>query len=298
MVKNILVTGAKGQLGCELNELYAQYPGFNFISTDIDSLDLTKKEDVRRCLDGNRVDYVINCAAYTAVDKAEDDVELCYQINRDAVRNLAEAAAGKAKIIHISTDYVFDGTAGVPYKETVATRPQSVYGKSKEEGERVLMMLAPGSSIIIRTAWLYSPFGNNFVKTMIRLGKERESLNVVNDQAGSPTCAADLAKAILDIIAFCEETQSFAPGIYHYSNEGTTTWFDFTKEIFRLAGIKNCRVNPVPASEYPTKATRPMYSVLDKTKIKKTFALSIPEWDDSLKKCLFNQKIYLNNDKF
>jgi dTDP-4-dehydrorhamnose reductase len=285
MTKNILITGAKGQLGNELQLLFVQYQSFNFFATDVDTLDLCNKKEIEDFTGQNGIHYIVNCAAYTAVDKAEDEAELCYKINRDAVRNLAEAARGKAKIIHVSTDYVFDGTASIPYRESDKTHPQSVYGKSKEAGERVLLELNP-ESIIIRTAWLYSSFGNNFVKTMIRLGKERDFLNVVNDQTGTPTYAADLAKAILDIIVFSENTQTFASGIYHYSNEGITTWFDFTKKIFQLSGIENCRPNPIPTSGYPTKATRPMYSVLDKTKIKKTFAITIPEWEDSLKKCL------------
>jgi dTDP-4-dehydrorhamnose reductase len=286
MTKNILITGANGQLGNELQVLFPQYRSFNFFATDVDTLNLCNKKEIEDFIEQNRIRYVVNCAAYTAVDKAEDEIELCYKINRDAVRNLAEAVRGKAKIIHISTDYVFDGTATTPYRETEKTNPQSVYGKSKEEGETVLLKHAP-ESIIIRTAWLYSSFGNNFVKTMMRLGKERNSLNVVSDQTGTPTYAADLAKAILDIIAFSEDTQTFVSGIYHYSNEGMTTWFDFTKKIFQLSGITTCRLNPIPTSGYPTKASRPMYSVLDKTKIKKTFAVAVPEWEQSLKKYFF-----------
>jgi dTDP-4-dehydrorhamnose reductase len=228
---------------------------------------------------------VILCAAYTAVDKAEDEPELCYRINRDAVRNLAEVAGRESRIIHISTDYVFDGTGKFPWKESDRTHPQSVYGRSKLEGEQALLENAP-QSIIIRTAWLYSSFGNNFVKTMIRLGKERETINVVNDQFGTPTYAADLAKAILDIVAFSEKNNQFPAGIYHYSNEGICTWYDFCIKIFMLAGIETCKVNPVPTSGYPTKAKRPVYSVLDKTKIKEVFGIAIPQWEDSLKKCI------------
>jgi dTDP-4-dehydrorhamnose reductase len=285
MSKNILVTGANGQLGNELQVLFPHYQSFNFFATDVDTLNLCNKKETENFIRQNEIRYVVNCAAYTAVDKAEDEVELCYKINRDAVRNLAEAARGKAKIIHISTDYVFDGKATAPYKETDATQPQSVYGKSKEEGEIALLEQAP-ESIIIRTAWLYSSFGSNFVKTMIRLGKERASLNVVNDQTGTPTYAADLSKAILDIIVFSENVQTFASGIYHYSNEGITTWFDFTEKIFQLSGIKSCQLNPIPTSGYPTKAARPEYSVLDKTKIKETFHVAVPEWEESLEKML------------
>ncbi|GHT02694.1 NAD(P)-dependent oxidoreductase [Bacteroidia bacterium] len=282
---NILITGAKGQLGSELQEIQAKYPEFNFIPTDVDELDLTKKEAVATFIDTHKINYIINCAAYTAVDKAEDDVELCYKINRDAVNNLAEAANGKAKIIHISTDYVFDGKTTAPYKTTDATHPQSVYGKSKLAGEDVLLAACP-ESIIIRTAWLYSIYGNNFVKTMLRLGKERTKLNVVYDQKGTPTYAADLAQAILSVIVHSEKTQIFPAGIYHYSNEGVTTWFDFTEKIFQLAGITTCTVHPVTTGQYPTKAARPQYSVLDKTKIKKTFEIIVPEWEHSLEKCI------------
>ncbi|MDR0863613.1 MAG: dTDP-4-dehydrorhamnose reductase [Candidatus Symbiothrix sp.] len=285
MTKNILITGAKGQLGSELEVLYAQYPEFNFIPTDVDTLDLTQKEAVVKIVQDKKIDYIVNCAAYTAVDKAEDDVELCYKINRDAVKNLAEAAKGKARIIHVSTDYVFDGRATAPYKETDTTHPQSVYGKSKREGEEALLAICP-ESIIIRTAWLYSIYGNNFVKTMLRLGKERPELNVVYDQKGTPTYAADLAQAILSIIVYTEKEKTFPSGVYHYSNEGITTWFDFTEKIFQLAGITGCTVHPIPTDQYPTKATRPMYSVLDKTKIKETFGIIVPEWELSLKKCI------------
>jgi dTDP-4-dehydrorhamnose reductase len=285
MIKNILITGAKGQLGSELGELYAQHPEFKFIPTDIDTLDLTKKEEIFRFVEDNKVDYIVNCAAYTAVDKAEDEAELCCKINRDTVKNLAEAAKGKARIIHVSTDYVFDGKGNVPYKETDTTNPQSVYGQSKREGEEVLLATCP-ESIIIRTSWLYSIYGNNFVKTMLRLSKERPELNVVCDQKGTPTYAADLARAILSIIVYTEKEKIFHPGIYHYSNEGITNWFEFTEKILQLAERKNCQVNPIPTAQYPTKAARPEYSVLDKTKIKKTFHIIIPEWELSLKKCI------------
>jgi dTDP-4-dehydrorhamnose reductase len=285
MTKNTLVTGANGQLGNEIRAIAGQYPDFNFIFTDIAELDLTDKTAVAEFVEEAKIDYLINCAAYTAVDKAEDDVDLCYKINRDAVQNLAEAARGKARIIHVSTDYVFDGTATAPYRETDPTNPQSVYGKSKREGEEVLLSICP-ESIIIRTAWLYSPYGSNFVKTMVRLGKERSDLNVVSDQQGTPTYAADLATAIMDCAAFAEKTNTFSAGIYHYSNAGATTWFDFTKKILQLAGISGCTVHPIPTSDYPTKAQRPMYSVLDKTKIQNTFGVAVPDWEDSLQACL------------
>jgi len=285
MQHSILITGANGQLGSELQELFPLYPQYRFFPTDVDTLDLCDKEAVRFFLNENHIDYIINCAAYTAVDKAEDDSALCYRINRDAVQNLAEAAAGKAKVIHISTDYVFDGASDKPLRETDPTNPQSVYGKSKLEGERILLKIAP-ESIIIRTAWLYSSFGNNFVKTMIRLGKEKESINVVNDQTGTPTYAADLAKAIFRIVEESKKTNAFQSGIYHYSNEGVCTWYEFCIKIHELAGITTCKVHPVSTAEYPTKAVRPKYSLLDKTKIKETFHLTIPQWDESLKSAI------------
>jgi dTDP-4-dehydrorhamnose reductase len=285
MIKNVLITGAKGQLGSELQALSGIYPQFQFIPTDVDELNLCDKKGVVLFIEKEKPDYIINCAAYTAVDKAEDDVDLCYKINLEAVRNLAEAAVGKAKIIHISTDYVFDGTGKTPLKESDKTNPQSVYGKSKWAGEQVLMEILP-ESIIVRTAWLYSSYGNNFVKTMIRLGNERETLNVVSDQMGTPTYAADLAKTILDIIDLCEKESVFPAGIYHYSNEGRCSWYDFCLKIHELAGIKTCKVNPVSTAEYPTKAKRPSYSVLDKAKIKETFHIDIPEWEISLGKMI------------
>jgi dTDP-4-dehydrorhamnose reductase len=288
MEKKILITGANGQLGNELQKLTSDYPPFEFFLTDIDTLNLCDKIEMKSFFDGNPMDYIINCAAYTAVDRAEEDVENCYKVNRDAVQNIAESVQKQTRIIHISTDYVFDGTGKTPLKESDRTNPQSVYGKSKLAGEEILMEIKP-ESIVIRTAWLYSSFGNNFVKTMIRLGKERDSLNVVNDQIGTPTYAADLAKAILDIIIWSEEKNIFPAGIYHYSNEGVCSWYDFTLKIHELAGITAGKVHPVPASEYPTKALRPMYSVLDKTKIKSTFQIEIPEWEESLERMMKRQ---------
>jgi dTDP-4-dehydrorhamnose reductase len=283
-MKRKLITGENCQLGSELLDLLRQQTEFQFVGTDVDTLDLTNKADICHSLEEHQIDYVVNCAAYTAVDKAEDDVDLCYKINRDAVQNLGEAAqAHSARVIHVSTDYVFDGQANTPYKETDAVNPQSVYGKSKLAGEEALLAACP-ASIIVRTAWLYSPYGANFVKTMRRLAAERDTLNVVSDQMGTPTYAADLAQAIVAIIAFSEREQHFPAGIYHYSNEGVTTWYDFTQKIVALAGL-NCVVKPIPTSDYPTKAARPMYSVLDKSKIKNTFGIVVPSWEDSLKKC-------------
>ncbi|MFV0468531.1 MAG: dTDP-4-dehydrorhamnose reductase [Dysgonomonas sp.] len=284
--KNILVTGGNGQLGSELKRAAAGHEdNLRFFFTDVDTLDITDLGALEAFMKEQKINYIINCAAYTAVDKAEDDVELCYKINRDAVRNLALAAAKlNAKVVHVSTDYVFDGTKTTPYQETDAVCPKSVYGKSKQEGEAILQEICP-DSIIIRTAWLYSIYGNNFVKTMIRLGKEKENLNVVADQTGTPTNAADLAKAIVKIIDY-SEADHFISGIYHYSDEGITTWYDFTVLIHKYAGISTCEVAPITTSEYPTRAVRPQYSVLDKTKIKSTFGLSIPQWEDSLSVCV------------
>ncbi len=283
--KNILVTGSNGQLGNEIKRVSVNHEdNFKFFFTDVNELDITNREAVESYLKENNIKYIVNCAAYTAVDKAEDDVDLCYKINRDAVANLGIAAANNGvKVIHVSTDYVFDGTASSPYKETDVTNPQSVYGKSKQEGEKILLETCT-QSIIIRTAWLYSIFGNNFVKTMMKYGKERDELNVVADQTGTPTNAADLARAIIKILDF-SEAQRFEAGIYHFSNEGVTSWYDFTIAIHKSAGI-SCKVNPITTEQYPTKAKRPQYSVLDKAKIKSVFNLSIPNWEDSLNICI------------
>lgn len=283
--KNILITGANGQLGSEIKRISRHHENnFRFFFTDVSDLDITDLDAVECYLKDNNIKYIVNCAAYTAVDKAEDDIALCYKINRDAVANLGIAAANNgAKVIHVSTDYVFDGTASTPYKETDTTNPQSVYGKSKQEGEKVLMEACP-VSIIIRTAWLYSIFANNFVKTMMKYGKERDELSVVADQTGTPTNAADLAETIIKILDFTE-VNGFKAGIYHYSNEGVTSWYDFTLAIHKLAGI-SCKVSPITTEQYPTKAKRPQYSVLDKTKIKSVFNLSVPKWEDSLNICI------------
>lgn len=284
--KKVLVTGSNGQLGSEIKRAVQNHePNLQFIFTDVAELDITNLQAVEAFVSESQISYIINCAAYTAVDKAEDDQDLCYKINRDAVRNLGIAASkNNAKVIHVSTDYVFDGTKTTPYVETDKVCPESVYGRSKQEGEAVLRESCP-QSIIIRTAWLYSIFGNNFVKTMIKLGQERETLNVVADQTGTPTNAADLAKAIVSILDYSEAHQ-FESGIYHYSNEGVTTWYDFTVLIHKLAAITTCKVSPITTAEYPTKAARPHYSVLNKDKIKETFKIKIPKWEDSLSVCI------------
>ena len=285
-MKNILVTGAYGQLGNEVRILSANYPEYNFMFTDVDSLDICDKDELIDFVTGNDIRYIINCAAYTAVDKAEDDVELCEKINATAVKNLGLAAAeAGAGIIHVSTDYVFDGTSCRPYTEDMPTKPCSVYGKTKLKGEKNLLKACP-NAIIIRTAWLYSPFGNNFVKTMIKLGSERESLNVIFDQVGTPTYAEDLADAILKAMDQTIDTDHDKGGVYHFSNEGVCSWYDFTIKIHELAGIKTCKVNPIETKDYPTKAARPHYSVLNKTKIKQAFNITIPHWEASLKNCI------------
>ena len=285
-MKNILVTGAYGQLGNEVRILSANYPEYNFMFTDVDSLDITDKDELIDFVTGNDIRYIINCAAYTAVDKAEDDAELCEKINAAAVKNLGLAAAeAGAGIIHVSTDYVFDGTSCRPYSEDMPTKPCSVYGKTKLKGEKNLLKACP-NAIIIRTAWLYSPFGNNFVKTMIKLGSERESLNVIFDQVGTPTYALDLADAILKAMDQTIDTDHEKGGVYHFSNEGVCSWYDFTIKIHEIAGIKTCKVNPIETKDYPTKAARPHYSVLNKSKIKQTFNITIPHWEESLKNCI------------
>lgn len=285
-MKNILVTGAYGQLGNEVRILSANYPEYNFLFTDVDSLDITDKNELIDFVTGNDIRYIINCAAYTAVDKAEDDAELCEKINATAVKNLGLAAAeAGAGIIHVSTDYVFDGSSCRPYTEDMPTKPCSVYGKTKLKGEKNLLKTCP-NAIIIRTAWLYSPFGNNFVKTMIKLGSERESLNVIFDQVGTPTYALDLADAILKAMDQTIDTDHEKGGVYHFSNEGVCSWYDFTIKIHEIAGIKTCKVNPIETKDYPTKAARPHYSVLNKSKIKQTFNISIPHWEESLKNCI------------
>lgn len=282
----ILVTGANGQLGRELrNLLEKQFPGVATY-TDVDTLDLADRDATIKFITDGEYTHVINCAAYTAVDKAETESALCLKINSEAVANIATAAyENGVKVIHISTDYVFDGTSCRPYREADKVNPTSTYGTSKRKGEMVLLSLCP-DAIILRTAWLYSPYGRNFVKTMLRLGVEKKNINVICDQIGTPTCARDLADAIVTIL----QAKQWVPGIYHYSNEGVCSWYDFAKAIFRLAGITNCSITPVLTDDYNTEnstaATRPLYSVLDKQRIKKTYGLIIPHWEESLERCI------------
>lgn len=287
---NILITGANGQLGNEMRVLSRENPRHTCFFTDVQELDICDEQAVRAFVAYNRVQVIVNCAAYTSVDKAEDNLELCDRLNHLAPSYLAFAAeASGAGLIQISTDYVFDGTAHLPYTEEVAPCPDSVYGSTKLAGERAVMENC-GRSMIIRTGWLYSGYGNNFVKTMLRLGRERETLGVVFDQIGTPTYANDLAKAIFAII-----DRGIVPGIYHFSDEGVCSWYDFTLAIHRLAGITACKVRPLHTDEFPAKATRPHYSVLDKTKIKNTFGLEIPHWEKSLEACLSTPQLSTTN---
>ena len=277
----ILVTGCNGQLGNELQLLEKKHAEHTYYNTDVEELDITDREAVGRYVEQNAIDGIVNCAAYTAVDRAEENETLARRLNATAVGYLAEAVERRGGwMIQISTDYVFDGTHHVPYVETDEVCPNSVYGRTKREGEELVQRLC-GRSMIIRTAWLYSTFGNNFVKTMMRLGREREELGVIFDQIGTPTYARDLAVAIFAAIG-----QGVTPGIYHFSNEGVISWYDFTKAIHRLAGISSCKVRPLHTSEYPTPARRPHYSVLDKTKIKQTYGIEVPYWEESLAECI------------
>ena len=279
---NVLVTGSNGQLGSEIRELSVDYENKYFF-TDKDALDITAEEAIKSFVDTNNIDVIINCAAYTAVDKAEEDEVNADKINHLAVKYLAQISKEKnIKLIHVSTDYVFDGTNHKPYTETDKTHPNGVYGETKLDGEKVLQEINPKNSIIIRTSWVYSSYGANFVKTMLRLSKDRDSLGVIFDQVGTPTYARDLAKTILEILPKIENEEV---EIYNYSNEGVLSWYDFAKEIMRM-GKLDCQINPIETKEYPTPATRPHYSLLNKSKIKKEFNLTIPYWKDSLDECL------------
>ena len=280
---NILVTGADGQLGSELKDLAPNYGKCNFLFTDYKTLDITKYKDVKHFVDGNEINVIINCAAYTQVDKAEEEIELADSINHLAVANLAKIAkTAQLKLIHISTDYVFDGTSDKPYTEEDVPNPQSVYGKTKLEGEKALQKINPANSIIIRTSWLYSSYGNNFVKTMLRLAREKKVLSVISDQIGTPTYAGDLAKTILEMLP---KINNADVEIYNYSNEGVSSWYDFAKAIFEMTKL-DIKVNPIPTSAYPTPAKRPTYSILDKEKIKKDYKVAILHWKEALEVCL------------
>ena len=280
-MKNILITGCNGQLGNEMQLQAKAHPEFNFFFTDVKELDITDEQAVTNFIHDNVIDCVVNCAAYTAVDKAEADEARADVLNHVAPGYLARAVHARGgQMVHVSTDYVFDGTAHVPYREDAPTCPATAYGRTKLAGEEAVKQECPESAII-RTAWLYSTFGNNFVKTMLRLGREKESLGVIFDQIGTPTYARDLAAAIFAVLE-----QGIVPGIYHFSNEGVISWYDFTKAIHRIAGIAGCKVRPLHTEEYPAPAARPHYSVLDKTKIKETYHIEIPYWEDSLEECI------------
>ncbi|AKF24215.1 dTDP-4-dehydrorhamnose reductase [Sulfurovum lithotrophicum] len=278
---NILVTGSRGQLGSELRELVNNNAIFHF--TDRSVLDITDQDAIKHfCLEKD-IEVIINCAAYTAVDKAEEDEENADRINHLAVKYLAQIAKEREiRFVHISTDYVFDGTNFMPYVESNRTNPTSVYGRTKLAGEEAIRKINPDNTVIIRTSWVYSTYGSNFVKTMLRLGKERDTLGVIFDQVGTPTYARDLAQAILDIVPQIENKEV---EIYHYSNEGVLSWYDFAKEIMKMAKLE-CKINPIETKSYPTPAKRPYYSLLNKAKIKETFNLEIPYWKDGLDTCL------------
>lgn len=280
---NLLITGSKGQLGLELTSLERNFLNYTFFLTDKSNLDITDFEAVSTFILKNKITVIINCAAYTNVDKAEDEPTLANEINAVAVKNLAEISKKhQLKLIHISTDYVFDGTSKVPYTEEAVTNPQNEYGSSKLKGEKAMLKVNPSNSMIIRTSWLYSEFGANFVKTIWKLSKEKDTISVVSDQTGSPTNAHDLAKTILQLIPFLK---SEGVQIYHYANTGECSWFQFADEIVKLSNNK-CKVMPISASTFNSKAKRPKYSLLNTKKIQEDFQLTIPHWEDSLKKCV------------
>ena len=278
----LLVTGSGGQLGRELQHLLDKEMPGAAVYTDKEQLDITDQKAIEDFLIKNEITHIINCAAYTDVEKAEDEKLECSALNFLAVKNIAMAAdANGCKVIHISTDYVFDGTSNRPYRESDKVNPITQYGTTKRKGETALIALAP-ESIIIRTAWLYSPHGRNFVKTMLRLFKSQPEVKVVCDQIGTPTYARDLAKAILKIV----NSNQWVAGIYHFTDEGVASWYDFAKAIARISGNTGCKITPIPSEEYPQGASRPYYSVLDRTRIKATYGVEIPHWEESLVDCL------------
>lgn len=283
---NILITGCNGQLGNEIQLLEKENIQCQWFNTDVSELDITNAEDIEHYVQQHRIDGIVNCAAYTAVDKAESNYQLCRALNAEAPAYLAAAIEKRGGwLIQISTDYVFDGTQHTPYVETDTPCPNSVYGKTKLVGETAIRKICK-KTMIIRTAWLYSTFGNNFVKTMIKLGKEKTEMGVIFDQIGTPTYAADLAKVIMTAI-----NQGIVPGTYHFSNEGAISWYDFAKAVHRIKGITTCHVKPLHTAEYPTPAKRPHYSVLDKTKLKQTYGIEIPYWEESLERCIAKMEL-------
>jgi|LGOV01.1.fsa_nt_gb dTDP-4-dehydrorhamnose reductase len=284
---NILVTGSNGQLGSEIKEIITSktlsIENAIFYFTDRQTLDITDKENLFTFIKEHKIDVIVNCAAYTAVDKAQEDKVTADNINNQAVQLLAQISKDNdIKLIHVSTDYVFDGKNYKPYKEEDRTNPQNIYGQTKLDGEKAMIEINPANSIIIRTSWLYSSYGNNFVKTMLKLGKQKEELGVISDQVGTPTYAKDLAKTIINIIP---QIKNSKVEIYHYTNEGVLSWYDFAKEIMKMAKL-TCKINPLETHQYPTPALRPNYSILNKTKIKNEFNISIPYWKDGLDECL------------
>jgi len=285
-MQNILVTGANGQLGQAIKLIAGNYPAFNFIYTDYQELDITNASAIAEFFSQQTIHACVNCAAYTAVDKAEAEEEKAFQLNFEAALNLAEACLQhNAQLVHISTDYVFDGRYYRPYTERDEASPQSIYGASKLRGEAAALGANP-DTVVIRTSWLYSQFGVNFVKRMKELMQERPSLNVVFDQVGSPTYAVDLAQVILQVLVHRQDNPETAVGgVYHYSNEGVTSWYDFAVTIKELTGSA-CEISPITSDQYPTPAQRPAYSVLNKQKIRETFGIKIPYWRDSLQQCL------------
>ena len=286
-MKNILITGSNGQLGSEIREISDRYENYNFVFTDVEELDLTISEDIDSFFTDNKIDVCVNCAAYTAVDKAEDEIGLAMLVNSTAVDNLSKVCNNNGTLLfHISTDYVFNGKHFMPYSETDTVSPDSQYGLSKLKGEEAVMLNCD-KAIIVRTSWLYSSHGNNFVKTLIKLGNEKDQLSVVSDQVGTPTYAADLAEAIMVMIASFDETKP--KEIYHFSNEGAISWYDFGKAIMKLSNIE-CAINPIDSKDYPSKANRPFYSVLSKSKIKKHYGVNVPYWEDSLRRMIIKSK--------
>lgn len=283
---NILITGSNGQLGSEIKDLVEHYPNFNFFFMDLPELDICNRRQLNIFIEENNIDTVINCAAYTAVDKAEQDLDIAIKVNSTGVLNLVNALEKvNGKLIHISTDYVFDGNNFIPYQELDNVNPIGVYGNSKRSGE-LEVINSDIDAIVIRTSWLYSAYGNNFVKTMLRLGNERDELGVIFDQVGSPTNALDLAKTCLEILSYSKESNINSKGnIYHFSNEGVASWYDFSIAIMTLGKV-SCNIKPIETKDYPTLAKRPHFSVLNKSKIKNDFKIDIPYWRDSLEKCI------------
>lgn len=282
-MSNVLVTGANGQLGSEIKDLAPNYNQYHFFFTDVEDLNITNPKELDVFCSTNKIQVILNCAAYTAVDKAEEEVDVCNAVNNIATLNLAKVAkAQNIKLIHTSTDYVFDGKKYIPFKEEDTTNPINTYGKTKLLGEEALKKINPVNSIIIRTSWVYSSFGNNFVKTMLKLAQDRNQLSIIADQIGTPTYAYDLAKIMLNIIP---KINSSKVHVYHYANEGVASWYDFAFEIFHQTSI-NCKILPIETKDYPTAAERPLYSVMNKSKIKNTFEIEIPHWKISLSNCL------------